>query len=35
MLIMADLYLRFKLRVKVGDNEILIFIYAFVITNRK
>jgi len=30
---MANLYL--KLRVEVGDNEILIFIYTLVITNRK
>jgi len=32
---MADLYLRFKLRVEVGDKEIQRFIYALVITNRK
>jgi len=32
---MADLYLRFKLRVEVGDNEIQTCVYALVITNRK
>ena len=32
---MADLYLRFKLRVEVGGNEIQTCIYALVITNRK
>jgi len=30
---MADLYLRFKLRVGVSDNEIQTCVYAFVITN--
>jgi len=32
---MAELYLRFKLRVEVGDNEIQTCIYALVITNQK
>ena len=32
---MAGLYLRFKRRVEVGDNEIQTGIYALVITNRK
>jgi len=32
---MADLHLRFKLRVEVGDNEIQTYIYVLVITNRK
>jgi len=32
---MADLCLKFKLRVEVGDNEIHNCIYALVITNRK
>jgi len=31
----AELYLRFMLRVEVGDNEIQTCIYALVITNRK
>jgi len=32
---MAELYLRFKLRVEVGNNEIQTCIYALVITNQK
>ena len=32
---MVDLYLRFMLRVKVGDNETQNCIYALVITKRK
>jgi len=33
---MADLYLKFKLRVKLGDGEVQTCIkYALVITNRK
>jgi len=32
---MADLYLRFKLRVEVCDSEIQTCVYALVITNRK
>jgi len=32
---MADLYLRFKLRVDVGDNEIQTCILGHVNTNRK
>jgi len=32
---MADLYLKFKLHVEVGDNEIQTCICVFVITNRK
>jgi len=31
---MADIYLRFKLRVEVGDNEIQTCIYVLAITNR-
>jgi len=32
---MADIYLRYKIRVEVGANEIQTCTYALVITNRK
>jgi len=32
---MADLYLRFKLRIEVSDNEIQTCVYALVISYRK